>query len=266
MQRDARKIDSTLVLNNVSNPADTTTNPEDATAQDDENSETDDYEHNPIRDYIFRSFVISIGPSPDEYQKLLNLLVLNDQLQTFDKEYLDLKKSGNVDSKSVLFQLNPFLCPDDSVIKMNSRLSNAEILPEQVKYPKILSKGSRLSELIIMNIHIDNAHAYPQYTHRMVRNKYWILGGKRYVTSVIRTCKYRKCVMNRATPIVQDAPPLPKQRFETEVFSCISADGLGPFKIKVESVCNFKSNCIKCHKDKSEADMKEENVKPRKFG
>ena len=69
-----------------------------------------------------------------------------------------------------------------------------------------------------MKTHIENAHAYPQFTHRMVRNNYWILEGKRYVTSVVKTCKYRKCVMNRATPIVQDAPPLPKQRFETGYF------------------------------------------------
>mgnify|MGYP003299072591 CR=1 FL=1 len=95
------KIDSTLVFNNASNQADITTNPEDATAQVKENSETDDYEHNPIRNYIFRNFVISIVPSPEEYQKLFNLLVLNYQLKKFDKEYLDLKKSGNVDSKSV---------------------------------------------------------------------------------------------------------------------------------------------------------------------
>ena len=102
-------------------------------------------------------------------------------------------------------------------------------------------------------------HTHSIHT-KMVRNKYWILGGKRYVTCVVETCKYRKFVMNRATPIVQDAPPLPKQRFEMEVFSCISADVLGTFNIKVESVCNFKSNCIKCHKDKSEADMEEAKV------
>ena len=38
-------------------------------------------------------------------------------------------------------------------------------------------------DLIIMKQHTTNAHAGPQATHRSVRKKYWIMGGKRKVAS-----------------------------------------------------------------------------------
>ena len=135
---------------------------------------------------------------------------------------------------------------------MNSRLSDADILQEQTKFPTIISKDSPLGDLLIIKQHTTIAHTGPQATHRSIRTKYWVVGGKKKVATVIRTCKQRHCVKQKAKPIIQDAPLLPKQRFEAEVFTCVSADGMGPFEIKVENVCNFKAACNKCHKEKTD--------------
>ena len=223
----------------------------------------EDHNENPIMRFILDNFKISKHTNADEFSKLLNLLAMNDQICTFANEYSQLDAGDTVDKESVLFQLNPYMCPKDRVIKMNSRLAHAQILPEQTKYPTILSKDGPLANLIIMKHHIINAHAGPQATHRSVRSKYWIMGGKRKVAEVIRTCKQRHCVKQKAKPVIQDAPPLPIQRFETEVFSCISADGMGPFEIKVENVCHFKATCEKCHKEKTDDEIKKEEAEKK---
>ena len=59
-------------------------------------------------------------------------------------------------------------------------------------------------------------------------------------------------------PVIQDAPPLPKERFDSEVFTHISADALWPFQMKTENVCALKSNCTKCQKEKSKAELDDE--------
>ena len=53
---------------------------------------------------------------------------------------------------------------EDGVIKMQTRLTYSELLPEQMKHPIILGKGSRLAELVIMDGHITRLHAGPEQT------------------------------------------------------------------------------------------------------
>ena len=182
-------------------------------SDDAENSKQADEAHipndNPIMRFILENFKVQDHTNADEYGKLLNLLAMNDQMCTLAHEYAQLEAGDTVEKESVLFQLNPFLCKKDRVIKMNSRLSDAEILPEQTKFPTIIAKDSPLGDLLIMKQHTINAHAGPQATHRNVRTKYWVVGGKKKVATVIRSCKQRHCVKQKAKPIIQDAPPLP---------------------------------------------------------
>ena len=123
-------------------------------SDDSENSEQADEAHipndNPIMRFILENFKVQDHTNADEYGKLLNLLVMNDQMCTLAHEYAQLEAEDTVEKESVLFQLNPFLCKKDRVIKMNTRLSDAEILPEQTKFPIMLSKDSPFGDLIII--------------------------------------------------------------------------------------------------------------------
>ena len=78
----------------------------------------------------------------------------------------------------------------EGVIKMHTRLT--EVLPEQYAYPIILAKG-RLAELIIWQCHVRLLHSGPEQTKREARNRYWLLGGKRYISTVIHGCNHKKC-------------------------------------------------------------------------
>ena len=131
-------------------------------------------------------------------------MVINDQQITFGHEYNQLENGMDVDRNSAIYCLSPFM--DNNVIKMRTRLGHSELLPEQHKYPIILSKDSRLSELIILNSHEKQHHAGPEQTKRLVRNIYWILDGKRAISSILSKCPHQECVSKRLKPIIQ-APP-----------------------------------------------------------
>ena len=115
--------------------------------------------------------------------------------------------------------------------------------------------------MIITHHHVMNAHSGPQFTQRAVRNEFWILGGKRIISSTIHKCTHRQCVANRAKPVIQDAPPLPKERFDSEVFTRVSADAFGPFQMKVENVCHFKSTCSKCQNKNLKKSLTKKKIK-----
>ena len=52
------------------------------------------------------------------------------------------------------------------------RLMYSELLPEQMKHPIILGKGSRQTEVVIMDAHVTQLHAGPEQTKVLVRNKF----------------------------------------------------------------------------------------------
>ena len=52
---------------------------------------------------------------------------------------------------------------------MKTRLEHSYILPEQTKYPILLPAGSRLMELIVLDIHSEHSHQGPEATKRVVR-------------------------------------------------------------------------------------------------
>ena len=169
---DVKRSKTDTMCYNIAISADRNKQPVDE-SDDAENSKQADEAHipndNPIMRFILENFKVQDHTNADEYGKLLNLLVMNDQMCTLAHEYAQLEAGDTVEKESVLFQLNPFLCKKDRVIKMNSRLSDADILPEQTKFPTIIAKDSPLGDLLIMKQHTTNAHAGPQATHRSVK-------------------------------------------------------------------------------------------------
>ena len=146
----------------------------------------------------------------------------------------------------------PFM-DNDGIIKMHTRLT--ELLSEQYKYPIILAKG-RLAELIIWDTHERLLHSGPAQTKRDTRARFWVLGGKRYVSSVIHGCNHKKCLARRLSPVIQPQPDLPIQRLENCCYKFVSLDGMGPFLMKKCEICNFSAACETCNKKKSPEELR----------
>ena len=87
---------------------------------------------------------------------------------------------------------------------MKTRLEQSYILPEQTKYPVILPAASRLTELIVLDIHSEHSHQGPEATKRVVRNSYWPLGGKRNIRRILANCKNKECVSRELAGIQEE--------------------------------------------------------------
>ena len=197
-------------------------------------------------------------------EEALKLMIVNEQKATWPKEYDQLQEGLEVDNTSDIFQLNPIL--DDDVIKMRTRLEYSQLLPEQTKFPIILPKKSRIADLIIYQEHVQTSHAVPEQTRRNVRTKYWILGGKRKINTVIkRMCMNRECRKWQLKPLNQQLPPLPEQRMDLQCFEAMSVDALGPIETKMCAECHHNAHCIKCEKkEKKSSDGKPGECKYKK--
>ena len=201
----------------------------------------------------------------DELEAVLNAMILNDQKHTFIEEYKALQLGENVKKSSNIATLSPFL-DQDGLIKMKSRLEYCDLLPEQSKYPVILEhpSKSKLSELLINDFHLKGHHSGPDHTRRALRNRFWIVGGKKAIQSILHKCPFKGC--RPIKPIIQNTPPLPEERMNTaKVFEMISLDGIGHFEIRKCGICNYNSLCEKCYAKLSNS-AKKSHEKERQCG
>jgi len=166
----------------------------------------------------------------DEIDKAANSIIRLVQASNFAGEIKDLRKSGQVSSKSVLLRLHPFLDKND-LLRVGGRLGNAFTLNESQRHPIILPAKNVLTKLIFIHEYDRLMHGGPQAILSAVRQKYWPLNGRNIARSVVHRCikcfKYRPVVVQ---PIMGD---LPEARVRpTRAFKKTGVDFAGPFMIK----------------------------------
>lgn len=94
------------------------------------------------------------------------------------------KASGIFDT---LKKLNPVV-DKDSLLRVGGHLPAAD-LTENEKHPLIIPSTSNIAMLIVTHYHEQVAHQGRHITEGAIRGAgYWIIGGKRLVSSVIHKC------------------------------------------------------------------------------
>lgn len=91
---------------------------------------------------------------------------------------------------------------------MGGRLTFAEISYDE-QHPFILPSRNHFTNLLIVHTHVKSLHAGTQLTLANLRQKYWILGGRRTIRDVLVKCV--QCHRNKATTVTQlmaDLPPV----------------------------------------------------------
>ena len=126
------------------------------------------------------------GPLSDAELHASHYVVLKlTQMSAYPKEIHSLSKGENINQKSSLLSLNPFL--DKGIIKIGGRLSNAKI-PENQKHPIVLPRNHYITRLIIREEHFRKLHAGTQATLYGVRETYLPIDGRNVTRHVIRQC------------------------------------------------------------------------------
>nr|CAI5854032.1 unnamed protein product [Callosobruchus analis] len=161
-----------------------------------------------------------------ELNRALLCLVKLAQMSSFCEERRNLIKGTGLNPKSRLLNLSPFL-DEHGVIRVGGRLKNSNYRFEKV-HPILLCSKHPLAVLIVKFEHQISYHAGPQALLATVRERYWILSGRRLCKDIINKCVV--CRKQKAQILSPIMGQLPKSRFDCNFpFEICGVDYAGPF-------------------------------------
>ncbi|XP_041786290.1 uncharacterized protein LOC121601544 [Anopheles merus] len=151
------------------------------------------------------------------------------QQESFAEELVDLQRGKQVSARSKLKWLSRYI-DAQGVLRVGGRLGNANI-PEATKHPTVLAASHRLSVLLAERVHQQEMHAGPQAMLTILRQKFWLIGGRNMVKRVYHQC--HTCFRNKPTLVKQAVADLPESRVTlTRPFAVSGVDYCGPFLLK----------------------------------
>lgn len=119
---------------------------------------------------------------------------------------------------------------DRGILRVKTRLTLLDE-DENFRYPILLPNKHSLVEKLILEFHLRNKHVGVLTMITMLREKYWILKGRKTIKSAIKKCLECKRFMAEAADAIQ--APLPIDILKANfVFQKTGVDGLGPLYIK----------------------------------
>ena len=148
------------------------------------------------------------------------------------------QKEGSLGKESQISTLNPFM-DKHGIIRVGGRIRRSG-LRDKCKYPILLPKKSKVTDLIVQWCHYNTAHSGRGMTLNEIRCRdFVVICGSSVVKSAIFKCV--TCCKLRGR-IGQQMADLPKDRFEVApLFIYCAVDMFGPFTVRVK-----RSN-IKCY-------------------
>ncbi|XP_018301859.1 uncharacterized protein [Mycetomoellerius zeteki] len=165
---------------------------------------------------------------PLELDSVLAFWIKLTQHACFSPE-IQLIKANKPLPKSSPLLLIPFIDTDE-LLHLRGRLQHSQ-LDRTEKYPLILPRSSRLTELIIDHYHRKTFHGGLQLTLASIRRQFWILGGRLPIRSFIRRCLV--CTRQRAATGQQFMGQLPASRVTPcRPFYHTEVDYAGPLTLK----------------------------------
>jgi len=105
------------------------------------------------------------------------------------------------------------------------------MIPQDQKTPILIPRHSRLTELLISSVHLNNQHAGLNLTLAVLHQQYWIIGARDAVRFYIKNCVV--CTRHAANTQQQFMGNLPTlQVTPSRAFQTCGTDFAGPFLIR----------------------------------
>ena len=166
-------------------------------------------------------------------QEASNAIIKLVQNKHFKDEVQKIRqKEGSLVKESKISTLNPFM-DKYSTIRVGGRIRRSG-LSDECKYPIILPKKSKVTDLIVQWCHYNTAYSGRGMTLNEIRCRgFWVICGSSVVNSAIFKCV--TCHKFRGKLGEQMMADLPKDRFEeAPPFTYCAVDMFGPFTVRVK--------------------------------
>lgn len=158
----------------------------------------------------------------------LNIIRLA-QKGEFFSDILSLRENGQINHRSHLRSLNPFL-DKNGILRVGSRIAYSGVSYNS-KFPIILPAKHRLTQLIMSYYHLKYFHLGPQALLNTVRQMFWPISGRSLARKIVHQCV--QCFKHRPILTEQLMGNLPVERVRIEPpFNKCGLDFCGPFLIK----------------------------------
>lgn len=156
------------------------------------------------------------------------------QQEAYPDEYTLLNsKKGMVKlaKGSKIYKLSPFT-DENGVLRQDGRIGAARNIENDVKFPIILPKAHKVTELILKYYHEKYHHANVETVINEIRQKYYIPQLRTTARKISRICQW--CKVYKSEPSIPKMAPLPAARLSAfeRPFSYIGIDFFGPILVK----------------------------------
>ncbi|XP_055700149.1 uncharacterized protein LOC129799885 [Phlebotomus papatasi] len=171
--------------------------------------------------------------SVHEQNRARDCIIKNLQRKHFPEEYKCCEKNNPVSKSSKLSKLVPFI-DDNGVMRVKGRLENAD-LSYETRHPIILPAKDKFVKDLVVFIHEMHLHSGVYLLQSILRAKYWIVGMKSLVKSVVKMCvNCTKAKPKTETPLMGNLPAYRVQPMRP--FYHTGCDFAGPFKTRVSKL------------------------------
>lgn len=168
---------------------------------------------------------------PDRLLTKAEMLLIKAGQREFKDELKALQENRPIHKRSRLGKLALTLKND--IIYLDTRISNANYLPETYKHPTVLDGHHYITKLIVMQYHINCNHGNHQTVMNELRQRYYITSLRNLVKTTSRLCQW--CKVHKATPLTPPTGDLPAERLQhyQPAFTCTGVDYFGPINITI---------------------------------
>ncbi len=120
----------------------------------------------------------------------------------------------------------------DGLLRLRTRLGNADFCHYDEKYPVILPRKHPFTEMIIRCAHVDAGHCGTKLTRSYLARRYFVPKPQQSVGSVCTNCV--DCIKKRPKPTVVEIGDLHRNRLKkgSYAFANVGMDHWGPFELK----------------------------------
>lgn len=154
------------------------------------------------------------------------LLIQIDQRNTFGREI----KATEGNKLTTLGSLVLIWDNEDHILRINGRIQSQNLTRDE-QFPIVIAKEGNLTPLLIRDAHLKTSHGGNQLTLQYLRQKYWIIGGRRPLKNIIRKCPI--CFRLRMKTSEQLMASLPTYRTTPgRTFKSVGIDYAGPITVR----------------------------------